>query len=30
MDAILGIVAILIVLAGLWMLWAGVADLNKK
>jgi hypothetical protein len=30
MDAILGILALLIVLGGLWMLFDGVSDLNKK
>jgi hypothetical protein len=30
MDAILGIFALLIVLGGLWMLFDGVSDLNKK
>jgi hypothetical protein len=30
MDTILGILAVLIVLAGLWMLFDGVANLNKK
>lgn len=30
MDTILVILAVVIVLGGLWMLFDGVADLNKK